>query len=51
MMSRDFFPKTPSGSRVGEIDDIVQIVVFLCEERSRWVNGSVVCANGGVLSN
>ncbi|KAH7010419.1 hypothetical protein EDB80DRAFT_868938 [Ilyonectria destructans] len=42
-----FIESTPAAPRVGEVDDIVQIVAFLCEEGSRWVTGSTVCANGG----
>jgi 3-oxoacyl-[acyl-carrier protein] reductase len=42
---------TPAEGRVGEPDDIAQVVAFLCEEGSRWVTGSTVCANGGMLPN
>ncbi|TKX19988.1 hypothetical protein C1H76_7872 [Elsinoe australis] len=41
--------QTPAAPRVAEVDDIAQIVAFLCEERSRWTTGSVVNANGGML--
>ncbi|KAJ9633789.1 hypothetical protein H2201_008912 [Coniosporium apollinis] len=40
---------TPAAPRVAEVDDVAQIVAFLCEERSRWTTGSVVNANGGML--
>lgn len=40
---------TPAAPRCGTEADIADIVVFLCEERSRWVTGDTVCANGGVL--
>ncbi|KAF5703545.1 short chain oxidoreductase, partial [Fusarium mundagurra] len=30
-------------------NDMAKIVAFLCEERSRWITGDVVCANGGML--
>jgi NAD(P)-dependent dehydrogenase (short-subunit alcohol dehydrogenase family) len=43
-----FINRTPAAPRVGEVDDIVQIVAFLSEETSRWVTGSTVCANGGI---
>ncbi|KAJ3497091.1 hypothetical protein NLG97_g2166 [Lecanicillium saksenae] len=41
---------TPAGHRIGETNDIAPIVAFLCEEESRWISGSVTCANGGYLT-
>jgi 3-oxoacyl-[acyl-carrier protein] reductase len=41
--------KTPAAPRAGTEDDVADIVVFLCEERSRWVTGDVICANGGMM--
>lgn len=41
--------KTPAGPRAGTENDVANIVLFLCEERSRWLTGDVVCANGGML--
>lgn len=41
--------KVPAGQRCGTVDDIGDIVTFLSEERSRWVTGDVICANGGIL--
>ncbi|KXH65972.1 3-oxoacyl-(acyl-carrier-protein) reductase [Colletotrichum salicis] len=35
--------------RLGRVDDIAGIVGFLSSEKSRWVSGSVVCANGGAV--
>lgn len=40
---------TPAGDRIGNPTDIADIVAFLCEEQSRWVSGSTVCANGGFV--
>lgn len=40
---------TPSGARIGVPDDIAKIVGFLAEEGSRWVNGNIICGNGGVM--
>lgn len=37
------------GKRLGEVDDIAEIVGFLAGENSRWVSGSVVCGNGGTV--
>ncbi|OAL53734.1 NAD(P)-binding protein [Pyrenochaeta sp. DS3sAY3a] len=41
--------KTPAAPRAGREDDVADIVVFLCEERSRWVTGDIICANGGMM--
>lgn len=41
--------KTPAAPRAGTERDVADIVCFLCEERSRWLTGDVVCANGGML--
>lgn len=41
--------KTPAAPRAGTENDVAEIVAFLCEERSRWVSGDIVCANGGML--
>lgn len=38
-----------AGKRLGEVDDIAEIVGFLASESSRWVCGSVVCGNGGTV--
>lgn len=38
---------TPAAPRVGTAKDIADIVVFLCEERGRWITGDVVSASGG----
>lgn len=44
-----YISDTPAAPRVASVDDIVQIVAFLCEEGARWVTGSVTCANGGAV--
>ncbi|KAJ4318035.1 hypothetical protein N0V94_004636 [Neodidymelliopsis sp. IMI 364377] len=41
--------KTPAAPRAGTEADVADIVLFLCEERSRWVTGDIMCANGGML--
>ncbi|KAK1455614.1 3-oxoacyl-(acyl-carrier-protein) reductase [Colletotrichum melonis] len=35
--------------RLGRVDDIAEIVGFLSSEKSRWVSGNVICANGGTV--
>lgn len=41
--------KVPAAPRCGTPEDIAHIILFLCEERSRWITGDVICANGGML--
>lgn len=41
--------KVPAAPRCGTEADIADIITFLCEERSRWVTGDTICANGGML--
>ncbi|KAJ9293346.1 hypothetical protein DTO271G3_7842 [Paecilomyces variotii] len=40
---------TPVEHRLGTLDDVVQIVAFLAEERSRWVSGQCISASGGFV--
>ncbi|KEZ44043.1 putative oxidoreductase [Scedosporium apiospermum] len=39
----------PAGGRMGTPEDIADIVAFLASEKSRWVSGNVVTANGGMV--
>ena len=39
---------TSAAQRIGTGDDLAQIVAFLASEGSRWINGQVICGNGGV---
>lgn len=41
--------KTPAAPRAGTPQDVADIILLLCDERSRWITGDVVCANGGML--
>ncbi|KAK1485049.1 hypothetical protein CCUS01_15382 [Colletotrichum cuscutae] len=41
--------KVPAEPRCGTEEDVADIIVFLCEERSRWVTGDTICANGGTV--
>lgn len=41
--------KVPAAPRCGTEADVADIIVFLCEERSRWATGDVICANGGMV--
>ena len=33
--------------RIGEPEDVAEIIAFLCEKRSRWLSGQHIIANGG----
>lgn len=37
---------TPLG-RVGEPDDVADVIVMLASEQARWLTGQLVCAWGG----
>ncbi|KAK3186821.1 hypothetical protein K4F52_004567 [Lecanicillium sp. MT-2017a] len=41
---------TPAAARIGEVDDVAPLVVFLCTKDARWATGSVLCANGGIYN-
>ena len=38
-----------SFGRIGETDDIAQIVLFLVSEEARWITGQDIGANGGII--
>jgi 3-oxoacyl-[acyl-carrier protein] reductase len=40
--------QTPAGNRLGEVDDIAQIVAWLASEESRWMTGQALSASGGL---
>ena len=35
--------------RFGEVEDIAELVLFLCSERSSWMTGSIVHVDGGTM--
>ena len=35
--------------RIGEVDDIAHIVLFLVSEEARWITGQDIGANGGII--
>ncbi len=35
--------------RIGEVDDIAQIVLFLVSDEARWITGQDIGANGGMI--
>jgi len=40
---------TPS-PRLGEVNDIAGLVAFLLSEEAKWINGQVLCVDGGLTS-
>lgn len=40
---------TTAEKRLGTMDDIAEIVAFVASEGSRWVNGDLISANGGIF--
>ena len=44
---RRIVAQTPLG-RVGEPEDVADVIVFLASEQGRWITGQVVQADGGV---
>lgn len=45
----DQLTKQPPLERLGEPQDIANVISFLVGERGHWVNGQVVRANGGII--
>ncbi|RAL08027.1 SDR family NAD(P)-dependent oxidoreductase [Aspergillus homomorphus CBS 101889] len=41
--------QTPVGPRMAQPEEIAWAVAFLCEERSRWINGVHLVASGGLF--
>lgn len=39
--------QTPVESRLGNVDDVAQVVAWLASEESRWVTGQAISASGG----
>ena len=47
---RRIVAQTPLG-RVGEPEDVADVIVFLASEQGRWITGQVIQANGGVSAS
>jgi len=47
LMKKECLERTPGG-RLGNPEDIAQIIAFLCSEQSRWIIGQTVIADGGM---
>ena len=35
--------------RIGETDDIAQVVLFLVSDEGRWITGQAIGVNGGII--
>jgi 3-oxoacyl-[acyl-carrier protein] reductase len=38
-----------AADRIGEVEDVVGVVTFLCSEEAGWINGNYIPVNGGAL--
>ena len=45
-MEADIIAGTPL-KRVGQPEDIADVIVFLASEQGRWVSGQMISASGG----
>lgn len=45
-MVREVVKRTPFG-RVGESDEVADVVVFLCTDAARWITGQIIIVDGG----
>jgi 3-oxoacyl-[acyl-carrier protein] reductase len=45
---REAFLKTTPLARIGQPDDIADVVVFLCSEEGRWLTAQNLIASGGL---
>jgi len=43
-------PKWAALKRIGEPEDIADIVAFLASDESRWLTGLTMAANGGLIT-
>jgi len=43
--------KEKFGKDKGDVSDVSDIVVFLCGDKARWINGSTINANNGIIVN
>jgi L-rhamnose 1-dehydrogenase len=48
---REHLSKRIPAGRIGEPDDVADVIVFLCSEASRYMNGSEVLVDGGMFVN
>ncbi|CAH0051906.1 unnamed protein product [Clonostachys solani] len=47
---QDFWLGKQTIPRLGQVDDVADVVGFLCSHESRWITGSKVNANGGSVA-
>ena len=48
VIQRDFIAKTPMG-RLGEPEDVAELIATLCRPESGWITGQVIFDNGGAV--
>lgn len=46
---RSYLNELPLG-RIGEVEDITHMVLFLCSEEANWITGQLMLVDGGLMS-
>ena len=46
-MKEEIIQRTPAG-RIGTVDDLAEVVLFLCSPASKWIVGQTIIADGGL---
>jgi 3-oxoacyl-[acyl-carrier protein] reductase len=46
---RSYLNELPLG-RIGEVEDITHMVMFLCSEEANWITGQLMLVDGGLMS-
>lgn len=44
-------PLTRVDERPGQPEDVADVILLLCSEKSRWVTGQYISASGGITGN
>lgn len=45
---REVIPKATPLGRLGQPEDIADVVAFVISEKARWITGQIIGANGGL---
>ena len=46
---RSYLDELPLG-RIGEVEDITHVVLFLCSEEANWITGQLMLVDGGLMA-
>ena len=47
-MAREMAPKMTPLGRLGQPEDIADVVAFVVSEEARWITGQIIGVNGGM---